>query len=541
MAASRGAGDASPAGAAIGARTGAVIDLLLENAVLPLGDPEHDAVAIDAGRVAAVGRGADLRRDLAPRRRLDLAGKALLPGFNDAHVHVWKVGHLATSLVDLRGAASLAAVRDALAARAATTAGWVVARGVNELRLREGRLPTRVDLDAWLPGRAVWVTRVCNHIGVASGVALETAGVHSSTPAPPGGEVRRDSSGRPTGVLAETAMRLVTDRLPEPTDAELREMISAAGARLLAAGVTAATDPGVDERLLGVYRAMDAAGELRGRFNVMRLAPEEGGGGPASGWPPPSVSARLRIDTAKLFLDGGLSGATAALSTSYRHADTTGVLRYTGEEYLDAVCRLDAAGYRVATHVIGDRAIETALAALRSRPEVARRARFEHFGLPTPAHVALAADLGIDVATQPIFLPELGANFREYLPEDFPVTPYPLRSMLDAGICVALSTDGPVVRDLRPLAGVAAAALRRADGGEAIGPHEAITVREALVAATSAGAQLSGDADEFGAIRPGLRADLVVLDRSPLATPPEEVADIGVAMTLIDGVIEFER
>ena len=518
-----------------------MIDLLFENAVLPLADTPADAVAINEGRIIAVGQGADLRRELSPKRCLDLEGRALLPGFNDAHIHVWKVGHLLTSLVDLRNAASLDEVRERLASRSGVAGGWLLARGVNELKLAEGRLPSLEELDEWFPDRPVWITRVCNHVGLANSAAMKAAKVNDATSSPPGGEVRRDASGKLTGVFTENAMRLIADCVPPPSTDELRAMVRAANQKLLSLGVTAFTDPGVDDRLLPVYQAMDDAGELTGRFNVMRLAPEDASSDAMADWEPPTLSDQLRIDTAKLFMDGGLSGATAALSVPYRHADTRGVLRYERDDYATLCRKADAAGYRVATHVIGDRAIATALDAYEALPRIAKRARFEHFGLPTDKDMIRAARLGIGVATQAIFLPELGANFREYLPEDFPITPYPIRAMLDAGLTVALSTDAPVVIDERPLAGVAAAARRLSGDGVPIGPDEAITTREGLYAYTAAGAKLTGDAERFGTIEAGQFADLVVLDQSPLTTPVEALADIKVAMTLVGGEIVYER
>jgi predicted amidohydrolase YtcJ len=518
-----------------------MIDLLLENAVLPLAEMPADAVAVRDGKIIAVGQGADLRRDCSPKRRLDLEGRTLLPGFNDAHIHVWKVGHLLTSLVDLRDAASLGEVHERLLSRSSSTDGWLLARGVNELKLAEGRLPSLKELDAWFPHRPMWITRVCHHVGLANSAAIRAAGIDRVTPSPAGGEVRRDAAGELTGVFTENAMRLVADRVPTPTNEALRAMVRAANVRLLSLGVTVVTDPGVNDQLLAVYRSMDDAGELTGRFNVMRLAPEVASSEAMAEWAPPTISDCLRIDTAKLFMDGGLSGATAALTVPYRHADTRGVLRYERDEYAMLCRKADAAGYRVATHVIGDRAITTALDAYEALPRIAKRARFEHFGLPTNKDLVRAARLGIGVATQAIFLPELGANFRQYLPENFPITPYPIRAMLDAGLTLALSTDAPVVVDERPLAGVAAAARRLSGDGAPIGPDEAITIREGLLAYTTSGAKLSGDANRFGKIEAGQFADLVVLDRCPLTTTLEELADIEVMMTLVSGEIVYQK
>ncbi len=514
-----------------------MFDLVLHNGrLLPMADAPSgaDAVAVRGGRIAAVGASEELL-EAGAQRRIDLGGRTLLPGLNDAHVHIWKVGHLLTSLADLRRAGSLAEVSTKLRQRAERLPAdaWIAGRGVNELRLAESRLPTRHDLDAALPGRPVVLTRTCGHVAIVSTRALELAGIGSSTDPPPGGEILREAGGSPSGVLTETAIPLVQSAMPVPTDSDFRKMIAAATRHQLELGITAATDPGVNDQLLGVYRAMDAAGELPGRYNVMRF--------PDSTLPRESPTDHLRVDTVKFFMDGGLSGATAALTQRYKHADTTGVLRLTTEELLEQARPLADSGWRIATHVIGDAAIGAVLDAYAELPKVSGPHRLEHLGLPTVEHMRRAAELGVGVATQTIFLPELGGNFRQYLPDDFPVAPYPVRSMLAAGLVTALSSDAPVVVDDNPLTGVRAAVNRLTDGGEEIDASESIDVTSALHGYTQSGAVLAGEPTNMGSIEVGKWADLAVLDRDPLATPVEELTKVCVDMTLVGGEVVFER
>lgn len=523
-----------------------MFELLLTNAdLVPMaGAPAGaDAVAVAGGRVAAVGRSDALAAAVGPTtRRVDLGGRTLLPGFNDAHVHIWKVGRLAVDLVDLRGAASLSEVRQRLDGRASRlVAGeWLLGRGVNELLLAERRLPDRKQLDAWFGQRPVLVTRACAHVAVANSTALRLAGVDADTPDPPAGEIDRDAQGEPTGVLRETAISLVERQTPAPTDDDYRRWVAAGIDRQLKNGVTAATDPGVDDRLVEAYRAMDAGGELPGRYSVMRLAPEGVAVDP-QGLHGPTQGEHLSIDTVKFFLDGGLSGATAAISRPYRHAETQGVLRMTADELLERASSYAARGYSVAAHAIGDVAIDAGLNAYERLPKAAAtRRRLEHFGLPSEEAMRRAADLGVLVATQPQFLPELGPNFAAYLPRDFPIVPYPFRSMIDAGLTVAFSSDGPVVVDDSPLAGVRAAVLRNA-AGAVIGAEERITTERAIAAYTVGGAITSGDAPRLGSIEVGKLADFVVLNRNPIATPIEDFDSVCVDATYVAGACVYER
>jgi predicted amidohydrolase YtcJ len=295
----------------------------------------------------------------------------------------------------------------------------------------------------------------------------------------------------------------------------------------------------VGPELLAVYRHLDDDGRLAARINVMALAMIDGIG-PV---PAPSerhVTDRLRIDTVKCFADGGLSGATAALSVPYRHADTRGVLRLTADELYDVTHGPHQAGWRIATHAIGDSAIEQVLEAYERLGAGQGRYRIEHFGLATKAQLQRAARLGVVAAPQTIFVHELGGNFRRYLADDLLAHVYPVRGMLDAGMTVALSSDAPVVENDSPLAGMQAAILRRDAEGEPIAPAEAISIDEALDAYTRAGAVACGD-DQIGSLRVGMRADMAVLSENLLQTPLEQLSSVQVRQTWVDGRLVYEH
>lgn len=499
------------------------------------------ALAIAAGRIVGVGTPDGLAGLCTPATRVvDLGGRTVVPGFIDAHAHLWKIGHLLTTLLDLRRVASLPELAARLRARSADLGPgtWLQGRGYNEARLAEGRAPTRQDLDAVIHDRPVVLMRTCAHIVVCNSLALERAGVRRETPAPAGGAIDRDADGEPNGVLRETALGLVLSQIPPPSADEYEAMLSAALRHQLSLGITSTTDAGVSPALLQVYRRMDDGQRLSGRVNVMVLESVDGVGPvplPAGRY----ASDHLRVDTVKFFADGGLSGATAALSVPYRHADTRGVLRLDAGELYARARGPHEAGWRIATHAIGDDAIEHVLDAYERLGPGPVRHRIEHFGLPTAAQLARAARLGVMAAPQAIFLPELGDNFRRYLPDDLLDRAYPVRAMLKAGVTVALSSDAPVVENDSPLAGMQAAVLRRDAGGHAIAPAESISAEDALDAYTRAGALICGDS-ESGSLREGMRADLAVLSGNPLRVAPETLTDLRVTQTWIGGHLAYE-
>ena len=524
-----------------------MFDVVLSNAVVltPAEAPGITGVAVRHGRVVRLGTSVDLLAEAGPNTRvIDLGGRALVPGFNDAHAHIWKIGHLRTTMLDLRRVRSIAELVAEVRAfgERAPGDGWILGRGYNEALLREGRSPTRHDLDAAAASRPVVLTRTCGHIYAVNSAALERAHIGAGTTAPAGGVIERDERGQPTGVLHETAMGLIGEAMPRPARGDYQQMIAAGLRHQLSHGITSSSDCGVAPPLLEVYREMDAAGALPARVNVMPLRRLDGVAAPVP-LPAFTVSNTLRVDTIKFLADGGLSGATAALSSSYRHADTCGVLRFDRDDLLELCRETHDVGWRIATHAIGDAAIDQVLDVyemLGPHPRGLSH-RIEHFALPDAAQLRRAARLGVVAVPQTIFIHDLGRNFRKYLPDAFLPRCYPVRDMITAGITVALSSDAPVVEDDNPLRGIAAAITRRDSEGETIAADQAIRVHEALFAYTMGGALATGDAANRGSIEPGKWADLAVLSANPLTVAPEALADITIDMTLLAGEVVFER
>ncbi|MGA2214510.1 MAG: amidohydrolase [Bryobacteraceae bacterium] len=524
-----------------------MMDTLLFNGNVLTMEPaaRAGAVAFQDGRIAAVGDTNALLSTAGPQTaRYDLQGRTVVPGFIDAHAHIWKIGHLLTSMLDLRRVTSVQDLCAAVHERDSKlpTGEWLQGRGFNEAALAERRKPTRHDLDQAVPGRPVVLTRTCGHIFAVNSAALRLAGITAQTQAPVGGVIERDERGDPNGILHETAMGLITRVMPPPTPADFAKMIRAALHHQLSLGITSSADCGVTPELLEVYLTLDRRGELPARVLVMPLRRVDGRKDPVP-LPAKHVSDRLRVDTVKFLADGGLSGATAALSVRYRHSDTKGTLRFDPED-LRALCRESHnQGWRIATHAIGDVAIDQVLDIYEGLgPHPAGLAhRIEHFGLPDGVQLKRAAAIGVIPVPQTIFIRELGRNFLEFVPDQFLPRTYPIRAMLDAGLTVALASDAPVVEDDNPLAGMSAAITRRSKEGAAIAPEQAISAQEALYGYTMAGAIASGEAANRGSLRPGKWADVAVLSLDPLTSDPAALMDIQVEMTFVAGSKVYQR
>lgn len=479
------------------------------------------SMAVKGGRIVALD---DPR--LEARETLDLGGKNVYPGWNDAHVHVWKVGHLRTTMLDLRSAATLEEVYALVAQRAATLEPemWLLGRGWNEAKI--GGSPDRAMLDKAAPRNPVVLTRTCAHIHAVNSSALQLAGVTADTPVPSGGEVDLER-----GMLFETAHGLMLRAMPAFTVADYKRFVLAGLTWLAAHGITSCTDPAVDPALLEAYRELEREGALPIRVNVLFIRRPDGGD---ATYPLPEqfVSNFLRVDSVKFFADGGLSGATAAVSLPYKNVEpaSLGVLRFETEELYALALEAHTAGFRIGTHAIGDRALDQMLE-VYERLEAAHpnglRHRIEHFGLANATHRARAKALGVIVVPQPIFLHELSGNFERYVPDTFAPDCYNLRAMLDAGLTTAFSSDAPVVREVGPLVGIHAAVTEPFRSGNAV------TLPEAIEAFTIAGAIAQGDEGNRGTLEVGKWADFNVYGNADAVVLEWALAETRVAGALL--------
>lgn len=465
-----------------------------------------EALLIRDGRIVAAGRLSDLENLAKPdTQRVNLEGRTLLPGFNDAHVHIWKVGQLRTTLLDLRGVGSLEELYRLVEARAKRLkpGQWLWGRGWNEALLAEKAMPDKALLDRLAPHNPVLLTRTCAHIHAVNSQALQLAGITPETQVP-GGEI---DFGR--GILYETAYGLVFNAMPAPTQADYERWVLAGLEYLKSLGITSATDPAVDPPLYAAYRALDERGELPIRVNLLYIRRPDGG---TETFPLPEkyVSERLRCDSVKFFADGGLSGATAAISQPYKTIEPAsyGILRFEEAELFELAREAHRQGFRIGTHAIGDRALDQVLRVYERlyQDSPGPRHRIEHFGLAGPAHLAKARELGIIAVPQPIFLRELRANYQRYVPDDWLGRCFNLRALFEAGLTVAFSSDGPVVQQVEPLKGLQAALH------EPLIPGNQVSLEQALWAYTMGGAVAQGDEGNRGSLEVGHWADLVVLE-----------------------------
>jgi hypothetical protein len=533
-------------------------DLLFVNGNVLTMDPARpraSAVAVAGGRILAL---PDDPSSVRAAQVVDLRGTTLLPGFHDAHNHMAWFG-MSLAEIDLRspGVGSLDALYAAVARRAETTGPgeWVVGSGYDQNKT--GGHPDRDSLDRVAPGRRVWLRHASGHMCVVNSPVLGDVGVSAgAVPDVPGGRVVTDAAGRPTGLLQERAQELV-GRLVNPYPlATLADAIDRAGTQYLKEGITSCTEAGIGGGWIGrspvelaAYQAARDQGRLRVRVELMvasdvlhPLAGHASDGlelGLDLGLRTGFGDDWLRIGAVKIFSDGSLVGRTAAMYDDF--ADTPGEAGYLQADADDLLATIVAAhrsGWQVATHAVGDRAVDLALdgyaRAQAAHPRPDARHRIEHFAVSRPEQVARAAELGVIAVPQGRFATEIGDGMLAALGPARHGWLYRHRSLLDAGLTLPGSSDRPVALGA-PLLGMHDMVNRRTGSGAPYNPGEAITAEEALRAYTYGSAYASHQEQTKGSITPGRLADLVVLSEDPTAAPATEISGIEVLATFVDG------
>lgn len=514
------------------------------------GFSKPEAMLVRNGMIMARGSKTGMEQLAAKPVLVDAGGNYILPGFNDAHIHLWKVGNLQTFLLDVRGVSSL----EELGKRLATAAeklndptAWIIARGFNEAIWDRPELPGRNDLDRYVPFNPVHLMRTCAHIVVLNSAAVNACGLSPDTVVPAGGEIRKSRSGNLSGVITESALGLVAAFIPAYTAAQYKTMIHAAEELLFSFGITSVTDPAVHPELLEVYHTLNRNKQLRIRINAIPILLPDGEQDPVI-LPPLFESPGLKVQTAKLFADGGLSSQTAALKRPYliKHGgrQNFGVLRIPAVKLRELVFSACEQGYTMATHAIGDLAIEQVLSVYeqawrqfaRGRPN-----RIEHLELPSARDLDTMHRLGCIAVIQPVFIRELGLNFRQSLDKGYLNSLIPVKTLLDRGIVTAFSTDAPVVSDLNPFQNIATAFTRADLSGHLFSAEEAVSVTQSIAAYTVGSARAEFSAGQKGSLDAGMYADLIFLKQNPLETPVSAIAEIKVCSTWIGGVCVFDR
>ena len=509
-----------------------MVDLIVENGRIHTGDPEApivDAVAVLNGRIVAAGNDVE---GLRARERVDAHDRVVLPGFNDAHAHsVWFGMTLIET--DLSGVRSLDDLYRIIGDRARDGGAdeWIVASGFNPVLLH-GAVPDRDVLDRVSGGRPVWIKHASGHSCQLNSAGLRrTAALAHLDQQIDGGRIVLDQAGRPTGVLEERAMSFVRDvLLPYPLEV-IERALDLATAQYAREGLTSVTDAGVAGGWIGhapgelaAYQSAREHGVLRTRMQVMPVIdalaglgvhsgePERLGlgAGVRTGWGDDS----LQLGPVKVFTDGSILGRTARMTEHYEGCPGyRGYLQEDEQSLRRRALQAYAAGWSLALHAVGDAALDLALDVIEegitchgTRPVPNR---VEHGAVVRPDQVARLAALGVACVVQPNFVPTFGEGMRRAIGADRSTWSHRARSLLDAGLPVAFSSDRPVAPGA-PLGGIQAFIERITEDGLPYGPDERLTAGQAVRAATEGSSQVTGQHARKGLLvaRPARRHGL---------------------------------
>jgi predicted amidohydrolase YtcJ len=523
-----------------------------------------EAVGITAGRVAFAGSAIELETRADPHTlRIELdPDEVAIPGLTDAHLHLAE-GGLAADHVDLSQSPGLedGLSRIAEANQRLEGEAWLVGHGWSADRW--GGWPTADDLDRIAPGRPAALWAHDHHALWANRPALALAGIDASRSDPGGGVIRRDEAGNPTGVLHESAARLVVDLVPPPDQTHFEELVERLAHQLVRHGVVAVHDPGalsLQEGLGGAiaaYASLDERGDLPLRVHAsireeqLAAAVEMG---LRSGDPLGPPGGRARFGWLKLFADGTLGSRTAALLEPFEPEEgrplpsgtERGIWLTPPARVAELAGQAADAGIATQIHAIGDRSCRASLDALV--PTAGRTAlmpRLEHVQLLHPDDRERFARNGIGASIQPIHVRADAALARLLWGDRAETRGYPMRSLLDAGAVLAFGTDAPV-EPIDPWPGLSMA-VTRIDGSWpagslTFGPDERVSLEQAIRAACLGPAILAGELDR-GRLIPGQRGDLVVIPTEALTNPVEPGGALATArprVVVIDGETAYE-
>lgn len=520
--------------------------------------PEAQAVALDGNSILAVGDDATIKRLAGPgTQTIDLGGKRVLPGFNDAHVHFLDGGGSLIG-VPLGDANSQAEFRDRIARFAKTLpkGAWLRNGNWDHQRWSPVALPDHRLIDAASGDHPALLWRLDGHMALANALALKLAGIDKSTKDVPGGEIERDKDGNPTGILKDAATALVEKVMPALLPEERDMAMEAAMKEAASHGVTSVqnmADTSEDRLQPDVFREfekMERAGKLTVRIyealpvRDWKILSDAGVVAPFGG-------PRLRIGNLKAFADGALGSATAWMMAPFSDNPAKSGLASPDlldpEHFYQSMKGADAAGLQLTIHAIGDRANKTILdlyaRLLKEDGQSDRRARIEHVQHLDPADYPRFARLGVIASMQPYHAIDDGRWAEKPLGAQRIKSSYAWKSLLDAGATLAFGSDWPVA-PLDPVMGIYAAATRRTlDGKTPNGwvSEQKITVAQAVHAYTVGSAFAEHQEAVKGSIAPGKLADLVVLSDDIFAIAPEAIERTRVEMTIFDGKVVYQR
>ncbi|MGH9707604.1 MAG: amidohydrolase [Candidatus Acidiferrales bacterium] len=518
--------------------------------------PWGQAVAISGDKIVAVGSDKDIERYRGANTRvIDAAGRVVLPGFTDSHIHFLE-GSYTLLEPDLNGARTIPAIQKRLQdfAAAHPGSGWIVGQGWT-YDVFAPSMPDKKPLDQIFPDRPVYLESYDGHSAWVNSKALALAGITAATPDPLNGKIVRDTkSGEPTGALQESAAELVARAIPKPTR---EEKLAAIRAGLKAAnqyGLVRGHSAGGDFGDLDLFNYLRREGELTVRFYVAKIIR------------PPSLTpedlkdierarARYHDDwiaagAAKFFMDGVVESHTAAMLAPYSDdPHFIGTPNWKQAHYNQAVTELNEHGIQVFTHAIGDRGVRMALdgyqkSALTTEHDDLRN-RIEHIETISPQDIPRFAQLNVIASMQPLHAnPDEDTDvwIRNVGPQREQLA-FAWKTLENAGAHLAFGSDWPVVT-LNPWPGVQCAVTRQTPDGKPAGgwiPAERITVEQAIAGYTIGAAYAGHREKTEGSLEPGKLADLIIVSQNPFEVDPHKLGATEVVLTMVGGRVVYQE
>ena len=529
--------------------TAAPADLIIRDAHIVTVDPRFSiarAAAVRDGRFIAVGSDAEVLKTAGPDTHVvDLHGKTVLPGFNDTHVHL-TAGEDLPVQVDLTHIRSIRDIQAKIAARAKQVkpGEWIVGtRGWWEYQLAEGRLPTRADLDAAAPRNPVAIPGP--HYVIVNSRALRLAGVTRDTPDPQGGQVYKDWSGEPTGLLMDNAGRFVRKFIPHPSEAQKEAGVERVLALVNSHGLTSAGDPSGSPDDAALFRKLRDRGQLTVRvdfaYNVDPAEPLDKAEAELKALPKPGSDGDGMFRSDEIG-ETGLDGAelTALLEHDYPgKPGYRGLQKVPTDQFEKFAALVAKYGYRLRPHAVGDAAIDEALDAFehanKETPITGKRWMIDHAFLLGPEHYERVKRLGLIINSQYMHNYELGALILKAWKRPLADRSEPYAEWLKNGIMFAGGSDGPISYYAEPLLEIYGEVTRDTQWGGRLGPDQGISRADAIRSVTINGAYTTFEEKEKGSIEPGKYADFVVLSDDILKVPAEKIRDLKVLTTVLGG------
>jgi predicted amidohydrolase YtcJ len=495
--------------------------------------PKAELVAIADGRITHVAGNNMLESLKLPGTQLlDCKGRTLLPGFIDAHCHVWAYAENLVSL-NLSPGAGVRSIHDIQqrvedACLHQVPGTWVWGKSYSEFHLEEKRHPDRLDLDVVAPLHPVKLTHRSGHAHVLNSCALQLLGITEETEDPRDGLIDRDpETGKPTGIFYGMGASLA-EKIPPADDAVMRQGLKRVNERLLSCGITSVQEASAGNNLRHWmrYESAKAQGIFQPRLNMML------------GWKGfvefkdrslilPSVNAGLRMGGVKLMA-----------------GQVTGSLHPDQEELNAQVLAIHEAGLQAIIHAIEAPVIEAAADAIayaqKRFPRPDPRHRIEHCSVCPPFLIRKLARMGVTAVTQPSFIYYNGDRYRETVSDDEQKDLYPIGSLQRAGLAIGFASDFPI-SDPNPLTGICAAVTRMTESGRTLLPQQKVSVPDAFAMYTLGSAAAAFEEEVKGSICPGKVADLVMFDEDPYKIEAGCIKDIQVLMTIVDGNVVRQK